>query len=151
MTEEFLGLERNNNSGKIDHPDGGRTGSKDMADAITGAVFNASKHAEEFAFDYGETLETVVNVNNNTASPEVYRKQVQVDFEEELQKMFDPIQRAKQHEESNNKKDNAKFIETDNKIKPKENNKPKSNYKDFGLGAAVPYKPQYIRDGIIWW
>ena len=63
LTEELLGLERNNNSGKVDHSPSG-INSKDAADALCGAVFNASKHADEFAFDYGETLDTIKEVSS---------------------------------------------------------------------------------------
>ena len=63
LTEEITDLERNNGTGKIDHPDGGQSGSKDCADALCGALWNASLHAEEYAFDYGETLEGVMSAN----------------------------------------------------------------------------------------
>ena len=39
LTEELLGLERNNNSGKVDHSPSG-INSKDAADALCGAIFN---------------------------------------------------------------------------------------------------------------
>lgn len=141
MTQEFLQLERNNNSGKVDHPDGQ---SKDMADAITGAVFNASKHAEEFAFDYGETIQTVIDVS--TGSSEMQKQQIQVEFEKELLNMFGPkLQEAKptqEQKQDNNEKETAKF---------NEDNKPKNNFTDFGMGPAEIYKPQYTSQGIIWW
>jgi hypothetical protein len=57
LTTEITDLERDSN-GKIDHPDHGKTGSKDICDAVCGALYNASKHGEEYAFDYGEDLET---------------------------------------------------------------------------------------------
>lgn len=63
LTEEITDLERNNGTGKIDHPDGGTTGSKDISDAVCGALWNASRHAEEYAFDYGETLDATLDTN----------------------------------------------------------------------------------------
>lgn len=63
ITEEVLQLERLQN-GKIEHADGGKTGSKDVSDAITGALYNASQHADEFAFDYAETYDTMVQANS---------------------------------------------------------------------------------------
>ena len=63
LTAEVIDLERNINTGKVDHPEGGR---KDVCDAVCGATFNASKHAEEFAFDFGETLEDMINVSTST-------------------------------------------------------------------------------------
>ena len=86
LTEELLGLERNSN-GVINHPDEGRTGSKDLADALCGAVYNASQHAEEFAFDFGENIDTIIDTNSNKQTE--VREQITVDFEEELKKTFD--------------------------------------------------------------
>lgn len=69
LTEEVINLERNANSGKIDHPDNGRFGSKDLSDACCGSVFNASKHAEEFAYNYGEGLDILTEFNNPEPDP----------------------------------------------------------------------------------
>lgn len=85
LTEEIVNLEREN-SGKINHPMGGTIGSKDQADAVCGSIYNASKHAEEFAFFYGEDLENLVSVSTEAA--EFDKKQVQIDMEEELKKLF---------------------------------------------------------------
>ena len=148
MTEEFLGLERNNNTGKVDHPDGGTSGSKDMADAITGATFNASKHAEEFAFDYGETLDTVVQASTSVTSPQAQRQQIQVAFEEELQKMFNPFSTEQNTKNKETKKDSAKF---NNKEVQNKEQEPKFKPMDFGMGPAEVYKPSYLKDGILWW
>ena len=62
LQQEVINLERNIDSGKVDHPDGY---SKDISDAICGACFEASKHAEEFAYNYGETSEMLLRVNND--------------------------------------------------------------------------------------
>lgn len=82
LTEEFLDLERNGNTGKIDHPENGR---KDTCDAVTGAAFNASKHGEEFNFYFGEDIDSTKDANDSFAGS---REQVTVDFEEELKKAF---------------------------------------------------------------
>ena len=79
LTEEVVNLERNANSGKIDHPDNGRFGSKDCSDAVCGAIFNASQHAEEFSYEYGESLETVVEFNESTGFDDIIK-----DFENDL-------------------------------------------------------------------
>lgn len=86
LTTELLGLERNS-AGRIDHPDEGKSGSKDCADALCGALWNASQNAEEFGFDYGEDIEQMVNVSK-TSSAAQERAQVMVDFQAELQKIF---------------------------------------------------------------
>ena len=79
LTQELINLERNGNTGKVDHPDGG---SKDAADAVCGALWNASKHAEEYAYDFGEDLQTVQNSNVNSNDND--KQQILVDLTEEL-------------------------------------------------------------------
>ena len=82
LTQEFLDLERNGNTGKVDHPENGR---KDAADAITGATFSASKHSDEYNFYYGEDLDSTKEANVSQFDD---LKQMTVDFEEELKKVF---------------------------------------------------------------
>ena len=84
LTEELIGLERNNN-GKIDHSPLG-INSKDSADALCGALFNASQHAEEFAFDYGESLSETITFNKATSD----HQQLALDFEQEMLAILDP-------------------------------------------------------------
>ena len=84
LTEELIGLERNN-AGKIDHSPAG-INSKDTADALCGALYNASLNAEEFAYEFGEDLDTVVSVSAE-ASEANFKQQVMIDFEEELKRM----------------------------------------------------------------
>ena len=55
--------------------------SKDQVDGIVGALWNASQNAEEFAYEFGESLEAIVNVNNG-----VFDKQKAM--QEELNKMM---------------------------------------------------------------
>lgn len=83
LYDEFLDVERNINTGKVDHTPNFH---KDVLDAVCGATFTASKHAEEFAYDYGESLSTILDVN--LGSQEAIRKQMTVDFEEELKNML---------------------------------------------------------------
>ena len=84
LTEELIGLERNN-AGKIDHSPAG-INSKDTADALCGALYNASLNAEEFAYEFGEDLDAVVSVSAE-ASEANFKQQVMIDFEEELKRM----------------------------------------------------------------
>lgn len=37
--------------------------SKDSADALAGSIYNASKHGDEFAFNFGETLDSIQEAN----------------------------------------------------------------------------------------
>ena len=67
LTQEVLELERLAD-GHIDHPNGGISGntkgSKDTCDALVGALWNASLHADEFAYEYGEMFTEAVDVND---------------------------------------------------------------------------------------
>ena len=74
LTEELVGLKRNNNNGAIDHDPSG-INSKDSSDAVCGALWNASKHAEEFAYDHGETLTTIVDMNKENDNIENFKEQ----------------------------------------------------------------------------
>lgn len=124
LTEEVLGLERQSD-GHINHPENGTQGSKDAIDAICGALWNASKHADEFAFEYGETLETIIDVSNTVDAMD--KKQLTLDFQEELNKAFDIM-----------KDKTAKINEED-----------MNNFMDFGMGRAQVIDPFYLANGII--
>ena len=82
LEQELVNLERNVNTGKVDHPE---SGSKDTADAVCGSVFTASKYAEQYAYDYGEDLETIVDVNKDEG--EALKEQMTVDLEDYLKNM----------------------------------------------------------------
>ena len=90
LTEELLGLERNNNTGKIDHSEGGKVGSKDSADALCGALWNASLHQEEYSFEYGEDLINAIPIINKKEIDN--KKQIQQEFEESLKQTFNNLQ-----------------------------------------------------------
>lgn len=87
LTEEIIGLVRDGN-GKIDHSVAG-INEKDVADAVCGAVYNASQHAEEFAFDFGENLDAIDKTNSGPSGGG--KAQMVKDFEEELKGAFDPF------------------------------------------------------------
>ena len=148
LIDEIIDLERNINTGKVDHPDGGR---KDVCDAVCGALFNASKNAEQFAFDYGENIDTTLQVSAADVHDSNIKKQINIEFEEEIKNLLDPLSRQRQKVAEQN---NDKVINKDNK-EAKFNNKPNENntFKpiDFGFGSATPYKPSAVRDGIIFW
>lgn len=82
LKAEVTDLERNLDSGKVDHPDGG---AKDVSDAVCGAIFNASKHAEEYAYDYGESAQQLLMANEDVDFDGV--KQLTLNMEEELKKL----------------------------------------------------------------
>lgn len=85
LTEEVLGLERESD-GHINHPENGTKGSKDAIDAVVGALYNASQHADQYAFNYGENVNLLVDVNDKAKDA----RQVVIDLTEEL-KRLDPI------------------------------------------------------------
>lgn len=125
LKEELIGLERDNNSGKIDHSANG-INSKDSADGVCGAVWNAAQHAEEISIDFVEDIENTINVSmSNEDSPAL--EQITVDFEEELKGMFNGLPTPQQ-----NKQFDPSQI-------------------DFGFGPAIPMASEYIYDGIMVW
>lgn len=109
LTEELVSLERNINTGKVDHPE---NGSKDSADAVCASVYTASQHAEEYAFEYGEDLDTILDVNEEDDVQT--KQQITVDFETELKNAFTTL-----HTQNIDTSEEAKKI-------------------DFGFGPAVP-------------
>lgn len=123
LKEEWIGLERDNNTGKIDHSPSS-INSKDSSDAVVGAMYNASQHAEEFAFEYGEDLETILETNEQ--STEQNKQQITVDFENELMSTFSLLHTN----ENTNTSEQVKQM-------------------DFGLGPAVSTEDLLINDGII--
>ena len=84
LTEEVINLERES-SGKINHPDNGTKGSKDIADAVCGSIWDAAQDADEFAYNYGEQVQSSIEFNSENLIDE--RQQFIVDMEQELAKM----------------------------------------------------------------
>ena len=103
--------------------------SKDQSDAICGALYNASQHAEEFAFEFGEDLSLAVEVSNTTNDENRIRQQITLDFEQELQRAFE-TQNQKEYRENLVARDTNYF-------------------KDFGNGKAQVLNPYYLSQGII--
>lgn len=134
LIKEVTDLERNLNNGRVDHPS---QGSKDLSDAVCGSLYNASLHAEEYAYDYGESLQVMTDVALSTTSTED-KKQIEIDFENQMKDLFDPINNTLKKEPKienslNNQSQNSTFV-------------------DFGLGAATDaYVPNGFKDGILWW
>ena len=57
---ELVQLERDNVTGKIDHP---LTGSKDGADGLAGALYNALLHEGDLSNDLSDLVDAIVSVN----------------------------------------------------------------------------------------
>lgn len=122
LKEELIGLERDNNSGKIDHSANG-INSKDSADGVCGAIWNAAQHAEEISIDFVEDIENTIKVSMSAGDVQQL-EQITVDFEDELKGVFSGL----------------------SKTKPKD---PKQI--DFGFGPAIPMANDFIYDGIMVW
>ena len=123
LKEELIGLERDNNSGKIDHSTSG-INSKDSADAICGATWNAAQHAEELSIDFVEDINTTLDVSNGSEASEL--TQITIDFENELKTVFSNLPQDKSTSAS------AKQL-------------------DFGFGPALPIVGEYVSQGIMVW
>ena len=126
LFDEFVDIERNINTGKVDHSPNGH---KDALDAVCGATFNASKHAEEYAFDHAESLE-LTNDINKTGVDTASAQQIAIDFEQEMQKLLDPVQVSIADESKTQTVSDVSLM-------------------DFGLGKAQPVS--FVADGIIVW
>lgn len=152
LTDEVVGLEKESD-GHINHPENGALGSKDQADAICGSLWNASQNAEEFAYDYGESIETTIDVSKSVTSPEMQKQQIKVQFEEELQNLLNPLNKYKEKEEQKEKtqleKSEAERLQNKVEVK-KDTNTDAFKPINFGFGSAQAYKPT-ARDGIIFW
>ena len=85
LTAEIVGLVRDSN-GKIDHTPAG-INSKDQSDAVCGALYNASLHAEEYAYDYGESAEQLLKLNNDEIGDWGDAHDLSLNLEEELKQM----------------------------------------------------------------
>lgn len=99
LIEEIVNLERNINTGKVDHPEGFR---KDVCDAFCGSMYTASKYAEEYAYNYGETYDLLLGSNtedNLTNSMFKEQRQMIINFEDML-KEADPIRQKISKEQS---------------------------------------------------
>ena len=99
LIEEIVNLERNINTGKVDHPEGFR---KDVCDAFCGSMYTASKYAEEYAYNYGETYDLLLGSNtqdNLTNSMFKEQRQMIINFEDML-KEADPVRQKMSKEQS---------------------------------------------------
>lgn len=109
LTDELIGLERMA-TGKIDHtPDG--INSKDSADAFCGSLYTASQFAEEYAYQYGETLKLGLEVSELDGENPDKRKQLVVDFEEELAKLYMEQDHCRELERKQKQEEHQRLID----------------------------------------
>ena len=138
LFDEFIDVERNNNNGKVDHTPNGH---KDALDAVCGATFTASKYAEQYAYDYGEDLETTIKVSADSSQTAI-QQQMSEEFQNELARMFDP--------RLNKTQPMSQKSPSQTQTAQQQNNN-NSHYLDFGMGAAQPLSSNahFISQGII--
>jgi hypothetical protein len=112
LTEELINLERES-SGKINHPEGGKYGSKDQADAFCGALFDASQFAEQYAYDYGENLSASLDVSmlESPGSGALEKKQLTLDFQAELAKLYAERDHCLELENKSKKKERQTLLD----------------------------------------
>ena len=94
--------------------------------------FNASKNAEEFAYDYGESIELSLGVSESKGNLTV--EQMNEEFEKALAETNDPMERFRTSINKDNNKNNT-------------NSKPAN----FGFGVAQNVQPLFGGDGIFVW
>lgn len=99
--------------------------SKDLCDAVCGAIWNASKHIEEYSYDYGEDINTLVAANESDSLDSMQQKMNEA-FEEEIKRTFLPPPTPEER----------KVVDT---------------RLDFGMGKAQPVTNQYLSQGILLW
>ena len=76
-----------------------------------GAMWNASQHSEEFSYDFGEDIPTMLNVSGQISDEVRVRNQVSVDFEKEMQKLLDPLSaQIKQNSDTKNSMYNPTYF-----------------------------------------
>ena len=131
LFDEFIDIQRDMNTGKIDHSPNFH---KDVLDAVCGATFTASKYAEQYAFDYGEDLDTVTKVSGSIDQGE----EISQAFQEELLRMFDPMWRQQQQQQQQQSSQSQHSQQQS-----------KQTNMDFGMGPARSLPANYINQGII--
>lgn len=91
LTDELLGLEKDQNTGKVDHSPSG-INSKDQADAFCGSLYCASKFADEYAYRYGDDLAIITgsrDANETSRLGDMENKtQLTVNMDEEINKIL---------------------------------------------------------------
>ena len=86
LTDEIIGLERLSD-GHIDHTVEG-INSKDQCDGFCGALWNASKYAEEYAYNYGENLDASIEATMLGVSDISRKSEMIANFQEELARAY---------------------------------------------------------------
>lgn len=71
LVDELTELEKDTFTGKVDHPDHGKRGSKDCSDSLAGALWSALRTKDEYLHTYGESLEMMMDVAEGVSDDRV--------------------------------------------------------------------------------
>lgn len=83
LIEEMINLERDNFTGKVDHP---RTSSKDEADSLAGAIYGASKYKSDYVYYYGEDMDLTMELSGGLKDD---KQQVMIDLVNSMKKSLE--------------------------------------------------------------
>jgi len=86
LETEIIRLERDNMTGKIDHP---VDGSKDISDGLAGALYNASMHENDYDFELIESIDDMLEVNDDSIETKLHEKVNKKSDEEMVQSYRD--------------------------------------------------------------
>ena len=116
LTDEVTRLEKLSD-GHVDHP---TDGAKDISDAVCGSIFEASKHAEEYAYNFGEEGNYLIESNSQS-----FNNEMNIELENMMKEMFSPQSIENIRQEQN------------------------SHFQDFGMGKASDVSDMYAANGIL--
>jgi len=98
LEHELINLERDNQTGKIDHTP---ENSKDISDSLAGAIFNANEHLEDFTFATAEVF-------NDALTQNVEDSQLSQDREMLLASLVTPLSQVRSDNMTPEQKKNSK-------------------------------------------
>lgn len=81
LTDELIGLEKKSD-GHVDHTKQG-IDSKDQADAVCGALWDASKFSEEYSYSYGDDIDATLEANNEASALDL-KQRLMLEFQNEM-------------------------------------------------------------------
>lgn len=120
MIQEAVNLEKDNVTGKIDHP---ANQSKDLIDSLAGAIWSASLAKDEYIFNHGEDLQVSLEISTQESDTKIQLMQ-------DLQKML--------QQDSDKAKESAKRI--------LEKAKPVKNLTDMSVEDQKQYTRNILED-----
>lgn len=137
LSWEIVNLNKDNQTGKIDHD---ADKSKDLSDSLAGALWEASKYKTQYVYQYGEDLDTTLDLNNDLLDD---KQQVLIDLKNALISSSQKKEEIKQE-----KKESIEPKPPENKPITTKPINPFSNNVGFGNNLDV-YIPETISGDIL--